>query len=130
MFLFFLALQPLIDTLQEECALGLDVFRADDWTLIDRLHKLHKAAKLLQTDGAIIGYNIELVKSKLWWKVFNAIAIAQLPFAFLNHAEDANRPAAGVILLGSLIVDDGFVQLTLQKRQNLIEGKLADVDRM
>lgn len=61
--------------------------------------------------------------------VFNVITIAQLPFAFLTQAKDANRPAVGVILLRSPIGDDGFVQRTLQERQNRIEGMFAAAER-
>lgn len=64
MLIFSLALQPLVDKLQEGFALDWNEFCADYGTLIGRLPELHKAGAILQTDGAKFGYHIELIKSK------------------------------------------------------------------
>ena len=49
MFLFSLVLQPLIDELQAKCVLDLNIWCADDGTLVGRVPEMAKAVEILSS---------------------------------------------------------------------------------
>ena len=69
MFLFSLVLQELINLLQERCSLDLNVWCADDGTLIGTIDQLVVAAAILATHGPEYGFHVEAAKTRAWWPV-------------------------------------------------------------
>ena len=104
MYLFSLVIQPLIDKLQD-CELDLNIWCADDGTLIGPIAELVKATGLLKDTGLSVGYHLEVDKSKLWWPSANVeklwmpretpedkrILLDPLPFPFLAEAAEPSN---------------------------------------
>ena len=57
----------MIDEVQDKCKLYLNLWYADDGTLIGPIAQISRAAEILQKTGVGLGYHLEVKKSKLWW---------------------------------------------------------------
>ena len=142
MFLFSIVLQALINLLQEHCALDLNVWCADDGTLIGTLAQLAIAASLLKTHGPAFGFHVEAAKTRAWWPVADWDSEVKLPFGFftrdkalesLDHdALSLLRPALsdGVRVLGSPVGNDTCVSDLFHKRMTRIDNLLTAVSEM
>ena len=132
MFLFSLVLQPLIDELQAKCALDLNIWCADDGTLVGRVPEIAKAVEILHSKGAGLGYHLEVDKSKLWWPTVDVNLLDDLPFEFLEDkdAPDLFRPAIGVKYLGAPVGNDAFVERHIRSRMTRIDELLTAVEEL
>lgn len=131
-YLFSLIIQPLINELKTSCDLDLNVWFADDGTLIGRLSQLAKATPILEKAVLSVGYHLEVSKSKMWWPTLNQSLcwhpntssfddrVLLKPLPSPQIAEEVTpahfQPAAGIKLLGAPIGDDAFVQRLLHER--------------
>ena len=142
MFLFSLVLQELVDLLQERCDLDLNIWCADDGTLIGTITQLAVAASLLATHGPPLGFHVEAAKTRAWWPVVDWDCDSKLPFGFFtrdpalmgldHHALAPLRPALseGVRVLGSPVGSDSYVAALFHKRMTRIDELLSAVLEM
>ena len=142
MFLFSLVLQELVDLLQARCNLDLNVWCADDGTLIGTIAQLAIAASLLALHGPALGFHVEATKTRAWWPVVDWESDTKLPFGFFTHdtalehmdhtALSALHPllSDGVRMLGSPVGTDLYVQTLFQKRMNRIDELLSAVSEL
>lgn len=63
----------MIDEHQADCTLDLNILCAEDGDLIGSIQSITKATQILQDVGIILGYQLEVGKSKLWWPTVDSI---------------------------------------------------------
>lgn len=79
MHLFSLIIEPMIDELQYICALDLNIWCAEDGTLVGTISEIAKATDIFRATGATLGYCLEVGKSKLWWPSLNLLTNLRSP---------------------------------------------------
>ena len=77
-------LQTLIEELQTKCKLDLNVWCADDGTLVGRVPQISEAARILRNSRVALGYHLEVDKSKPWRPTVNVSLLDDLTFEFLE----------------------------------------------
>jgi hypothetical protein len=130
MLLFALSIQPLVLRIQSECDLELNLWYADDDTLVGSVAEVAKAYQILKDEGP--KYCVFLVphKTSLWWLTMDCVLL-RLLFDCRLEVDFNDLPLPGIVLVGSPVDSDKFVKQHLSTKSakaDLVLGMIADMD--
>jgi hypothetical protein len=107
--LFALAIQPLILRVQSECDLELNLWYADDSTLVGSIAEVAKAYQILKDDGPKYCFSLVPHKTSLWWRTMDCVRLRMLFDSRLDIDEN-DLPLPVNVLVGSPVGSDDFVK--------------------
>lgn len=105
MLLFCLVIQPMICKITRECDLALNIWFADDGTLVGRPSEVRKALDIIAADGVKVQYSVKAEKSKACWPSMNHLKLRLLTDVYPLALQD---DAGGFVLMGALLGSPNF----------------------
>jgi hypothetical protein len=130
MLLFALAIQHLIPCAQSECDLELNLWYADDGTLVGPIAEIAKVYQILKDEGPKYCFFLVPHKTSLWWRTTGCVRLWLL-FDYRLDIYDNGLPLPGTVLVGSPVGSDDFVKQHLianSTKVDVVLGMIADMD--
>jgi hypothetical protein len=127
--LFALAIKPLILRVQSECDLELNLWYADDGTLVGSIAEVAKVYQILKDDGPKYSFSLVPHKTSLWWWTMDCVRL-RLLFDCRLDIDDSDIPLPGIVLVGSPVGSDDFVKqhpISKSTKVDVVLGMIADV---
>jgi hypothetical protein len=113
--LFAQSIQPLVLRIQSECDLDLNLWYADDGTLVGSVSEVAKAYQILKDKGPKYCFVLVPHKTSLWWLTMDCVRLRLLCGCRLDiKVNDLSLP--GIILVGSPVGSDEFVRQHLSAK--------------
>jgi hypothetical protein len=129
MLLFALAIQPHILRVQSECDLKLNLWYADDGTLVESIAEVSKAYQILKDDGPKYCFSLAPHKTSQWWRTMGCLRV-RLLFDCRLDIDENGHPLLGIVLVGSP-VGSYFVSqhpIPMSAKVDVVLGMIADMD--
>lgn len=128
MLLFSLSIHPLIRRISRECNLLMNRWYADDGTIIGRISEVHRALRILQTDGPTHHFWINSSKTKAFWPIMTTSKLSDI----CRATGIDTTPKQGLPLLGVPVGTDEYmashVNDKLEQSQSLLTSLAAVPD--
>ena len=122
--LFALALHPIVTKIASECTLDINGWYLDDGSLIGKTSEVLKALKILQSESASVGLDLNLSKCELFWPTPNPTLWNDFP------QEIGRNETLGAHILGSPIGDPIKSQQYVAKRVVKIVKAIENVKKL
>jgi hypothetical protein len=130
MLLFAPAIKPLVLRIQSECELELNLWYADDGTLVGSVAEVTKAYQILKDKGPKYCFFLVPHKTSLGWLTMDCVRL-RLLFDCRLDVDVTNLPLLGIVLAGSPVDSDEFVMQHLSTKSakvDVILRIIADMD--
>jgi hypothetical protein len=105
MLLFALATQPLVLRIQSECDLELNLWYADNGTVVGSIVEVSKAYNILKDDGPKYCFSLVPQKTSFWWRTMDYERL-RLLFDCRLDIDGNSLPLPGIVLVGSPVGSD------------------------
>ena len=135
MLLFSLVIQPILRALSLECPeLMLNIFYADDGTLIGTPEAVARALAIIEREGPAVGYFIQPAKSKIYWPTMSLPRLQPLLAAYPTlqiqgtpTGEISTGPADGIDIFGAPLGSPAYIRQFLQTKMTALTHVLDDI---
>ena len=138
MLLFGLVIQPMLKKMSAECPdLLLNIFYADDGTLIGSPEAVARALALIEREGPAVGYYIQPSKSRIYWPAMSREKLQPLLSAYPSlivqgspTGEIAQGPDDGITIFGAPLGSDAYVARFLQDKLAAVAEVLENISAL
>jgi hypothetical protein len=120
MLLFALAIQPLVLRIQSERDLDLNLWYADDGTLVGSVAEVAKAYQILKDEGQKSCFFLVPHKTSLWWLTMDCVLL-RLQFDCRLDVDVNDLPLPRIVLVGSPVGSDEFVKQHLSAKSAKVD---------
>ena len=135
MLLFSLVIQPILRALSLECPdLLLNIFYADDGTLIGTPETVARALAIIEREGPAVGYFIEPAKSKIFWPSMSLPRLQPLLTAYPTlqiqgtpTGEISTGPTDGIVIFGAPLGSPAYIRHFLDTKMAALGRVLDDI---
>jgi hypothetical protein len=130
MVVYALAVQPLILSVHSKWDLELNLWYADDGTLVVSIAEVAKAYEILSDDEPKYPFSLVTYKANLWWRTVDCVRL-RLLFDCRLDIYDNDPTLPGIVLVSSLVGSDDLVKQHLIAKSTKVDvvlGMIADMD--